>query len=297
MELKKELIIIPDEKQIKKLVYNRKLEQDEPYSLGIKEFSDKHNLGLTESSNNNSSFIEIAKLGHLVIQKDETITLYIPLVLTKNQYRFLKENKKNIQEYGTNIHVVSLSYENGNFYQDNLIHSDENNQIDILFQELRKKYIPNNDSYVLIIPDEQELPIKDGSYYQEFDSNILDGHGNIFQLFCMLNQIMINIPNDGGYFWGKELANRNIMSVQKEDNEIYIFIPRKLSKNQYQWFEGKEDYLMSFELLEAGVYKDDGSYQEIFQNEPTKTQKTKLDLINEIYEHVNAKKPNSEISK
>lgn len=296
MELKKELIIIPDEKQIKNLVYSRKLEKDESYSPGIKEFSDKYDLKLKESNyNNNSGFIEIAKLGHLVIQKDETITLYIPPILTKNQYRFFVENKRNIMEHGTNIHVISLSGENKNLT--NSITVYENNEIDTLYQELREKYIPNNDSYVLIIPDEKELQIKNGLYQEEFDSNLLDGHGRIYQIFCMLNQIMLDIPHDGGYFFGKELADRNIMSVIKEDNEIYIFIPRKLSNNQYQWFQGKEDYLMSFELLEAGVYKDDGEYKEVFQNNPTDIQKTNLDLVNEIYEYVNARKPNNEISK
>lgn len=295
MELNKELIIIPDEKQIKKLVYNKNLEHDESYSLGIKEFSDKFDLGLAESSNNNSGFIELAKLGHLVIQKDETITLYIPPILTKNQYRFFIENKRNIMDYGTNIHTISLLGEKNSLT--NSIAVYENSQIDVLYQELRNKYIPNNDSYVLIIPDEKELQIKNGLYQEEFDSNLLDGHGRIYQIFCMLNQIMLDIPHDGGYFWGKELADRNIMSVIKEDNEIYIFIPRKLSNNQYQWFQGKADYLMSFELLEAGVYKDDGEYKEVFQNNPTDIQKTNLDLVNEIYEYVNARKPNNEISK
>lgn len=296
MELKKELIIIPDEKQIKKIVYNRSFEKDESYSLGIKEFSNKNDLKLDGSCcSNNSGFIEIAKLGHLVVQKDETITLYIPPVLTKNQYRFFVENKRNIMDYGTNIHVIFLSSKNKTLA--NSITVYENNQIDTLYQELREKYISNNDSYVLIIPDEKELRIENGLYQEEFDSNLLDGHGRIYQIFCMLNQIMINIPHDGGYFWGKELADKNIMSVIKEDNEIYIFIPRKLSKNQYKWFEGKEEYLMSFELLEAGVYTDDGEYKEVFQNSPTDTQKTNLDLINEIYKYVNNKKPQTDISK
>jgi len=306
MEIVRETIIIPDEKEINIEIYSKKLTTKEAHGLGIKEFSDKYNLGLThkklglkESDYHDISwYIETAKLGHLVIQKDENIILYIPPILTKNQYRFLLDNKSNIEEYGFNIHAVSLFFEDGKFYRDNLdevIHEYENKQIDILFKAIRKKYIPSNNSYVLIIPNEEELKIENEKYFQEFDSNLLEGHGKIYQVFCLRNQIFVNVPNDGGYFWGKELLNKNIMSVIKEDNEIYIFIPNKLSNNQYNWFLNKNDYLSGFEQLEAGVYQN-GLYKEIYKYGEN-YEKTQSELVNEIYQIVESKKPVSGVNK
>lgn len=301
MEITRETIIIPDEKQINIPIYNKKLNENEAHGLGIKDFSDKYNLGLTcqklglqeNDYHDIKWFTETSKLGHLVIQKDENIIIYLPPVITEQQYRYLLEKKLEFYKYKNNVYAISIYYEDEKFYENginNLMMEYEENKIEVLYQEIDKKYIPNKDSFILIVPDEEKLVIDNGIYFQEFDTNI--GHAKMFQLFCMLHMIPIKLPEITGNPWAKELANNGFLVVKREKDEIYVFIPRNLSINQDRWLSENKEYLSTFQHLEAGIYLEDGSYKEKFPNENHPRYKTVLELVNEIYEEVDKKRKN-----
>ena len=100
-----------------------------------------------------------------------------------------------------------------------------------------------NNSYVLAIPSDNISPIGSNPFYYEFNSKTLSGHGDIFKLFVLRYMININIPASDGYFWGKELADKGVFSVIKEDDEAYLFIPKTLTVKQADWLIENKEYL------------------------------------------------------
>lgn len=223
----RQTVIVSDENKINSGIYRRKLTNSEAHGLGVYEFSNKHNLGLSCNSLGLTDgdfhdihwFIELAKMGHLVIQKDEDIIIYLPPTITRNQYRYLLENRSGFQNYNRRIHVLSLIYEDGTFYQDSIgeiVDEYENTPFDLLYEKIKEKYIPSNNSYALIIPNENSLKIENGLYLKEFDSNILEGHGKIYKEFCELYHINVSLTTVSGYFWGQSLSNMGMMSIIKE---------------------------------------------------------------------------------
>ncbi len=145
-----------------------------------------------------------------------------------------------------------------------------------------------NNSYVLAIPSDNISPIGSNPFYYEFNSKTLSGHGDIFKLFVLRYMININIPASDGYFWGKELADKGVFSVIKEDDEAYLFIPKTLTVKQADWLIENKEYLKSFPMLEAGVFLDDGSYQEMFCSD-INDQLKKAELVESIYKIVDSK--------
>lgn len=145
-----------------------------------------------------------------------------------------------------------------------------------------------NNSYVLAIPSDNISPIGSNPFYYEFNSKTLSGHGDIFKLFVLRYMININIPASDGYFWGKELADKGVFSVIKEDDEAYLFIPKTLTVKQADWLIENKEYLKSFLMLEAGIFLDDGSCQEMFCSD-INDQLKKAELVESIYKIVDSK--------
>jgi len=298
MQIIRETIVIPDEKQINTPIFKKELEVYEPHGLGIVEFSSEYNLnqyyekfGLTDDNYYDLNwFIRTVQLGHLVIQKDEDIIVYLPPVITEQQYSYLLERKNEFSKYGKNLYAYSLCYDDGIFFEsgiNTLMKQTETNKIELLYQEVRKKYIPNTDSFVLVIPNESDFIIENGIYFQEFDTNI--GHANMLQVFCMLNLISITSLGITGEDWGRPLAKNGFFVVTREKERIYLFIPKTLSFNQKNWLMNNKKMLYNFEELEALIYQEDGSYREIFKAEQHPIYKTVTELIDEIYEEINYK--------
>lgn len=280
--------IIPDENRVKLPFYNGIIENSEPSNKIVKDFIlnyDKQVIKDLKDSSIIDWFIETVKSGHLIIQSDNEITFYLPPVVTRQQYQYIIENKHSF--YGYDISIISVYSKDNKYYTtDFQSHSSSKDNVQILMDECRKKYISNNNSYVMVIPNENDLVIDNGYFIKEFDSNILAGHGEIFKLFCMLNFVSVSIPDSGGYYWGKELAAKGFFSTQKEDSEFYLFIPSKLSDNQLNWFKENREYLLDFEFLEAGIWLDENNYKEIFKYEDNGNMKTNEELVAEIYETV-----------
>lgn len=285
----RQTVIIPDENKIKEGIYLRQLTNSEAHGLGVYEFSNKYNLGLSCKSLGLADndfhdihwFIELTKMGHLVIQKDEDIVIYIPPIVTKNQYRYLIENRFAFQNYGGKIHVISLIYENGSFYEDSMgkvIEEYESTPFNLLYDRIRQKYIPSNDSYTLIIPNENDFKIENGLFLKEFDSNTLRGHGEIYKDFCRLYNLDISLDSTSGYLWGLELSNRGMLSVTRENDEIYLFIPEKISHNQLGWFVNRKDYLSDFNIIEADILIN--NQHEVVYLQPNMS---KEEFLNELY--------------
>lgn len=119
----REMIIIPNETIVPLLEYRKELTQDERHGKPVKEFSDKYQLELTfqnigvEEGNYNGYMwsIAITKLGHVAIQKDDNVILYLPDAITKNQYDYLKNHKKEFSIYKNNMSIVNISIENNKF--------------------------------------------------------------------------------------------------------------------------------------------------------------------------------------
>lgn len=290
MDSIRQIVIVPNENKINSGIYRRNLTNSEAHGLGVYEFSNKYNLGLSCKSLGLTDddfhdihwFIELAKMGHLVIQKDEDIIIYLPPTITRNQYRYLLENRSGFQNYNRRIHVLSLIYEDGTFYQDSIgeiVDEYENTPFDLLYEKIKEKYIPSNNSYALIIPNENSLKIENGLYLKEFDSNILEGHGKIYKEFCELYHINVSLTTVSGYFWGQSLSNMGMMSIIKEDDEIYLFLPNKLSNNQFRWLLDKKDYLMNFSKIEADIINGN-KHQLIYLEDNSSKEK----LIKDLYD-------------
>lgn len=292
MEITRKIIIIPNETIINIPTYNRNLNEDETYGLGLKEFSDKYNLGLKENDYHDiNCFTEMAKQGYLIIRQDENIFVYLPPIITEQQYRYLLERKNDFYKYKNNIYAHSIYYEDGNFYENglnNLMMEHKEIKVEMLYNEIDKKYIPNKDSFILIIPDEEQLQIENGIYFKEFDTNI--GHANMLQVFCMLHFLPIKVPDITGNPWAKELARNGHFVAKREKDELYLSIPRSLSNNQRKWLLENKGFISSFGQLEAGIYLEDGKYREIFKDEEHPIRKTVLELTEEIYDEINNKK-------
>lgn len=208
----------------------------------------------------------------------------MPPILTFKQYQYIIENKNSC--YGNDINIVSIYEKNSEYYITNLQKISLSNNAKSLIDECRKKYIPHNNSYVMIIPNENNLKISNGQFLKEFDSNILAGHGEVFRDFCMKYMIPIEKFSECGYNWGMELASCGFLSIQKEDNEMYLYIPSILSDNQSNWFDNNKDYLLNFEFLEAVVWLNENRCEEIFKYKDNGNIKTNKELVEEIYEQV-----------
>lgn len=145
-----------------------------------------------------------------------------------------------------------------------------------------------NNSYVLAILGNNTSLIGDDVFYYEFNSKTLKGHGEIFRLFVLKYMIHLNVPADDGYFWGKELADKGVFSIIREDDEAYLFIPRELTEKQSDWLYENKNYLKSFPRLEAGAFLEDGTYKELFCPNPNDFQ-AKEQLVDEIYKVIDTK--------
>lgn len=295
METVRELIIIPDSKQVNIPIFKRKLHEEEGHAIGIKEFSDQHNLGITheeleiEKDNYHDMkwYIEMTKLGHLVIQKDENINIYLPPIITEEQYRYLAERKNEFYKYKGSIHAYSIYKENDMFYENELMIKNEKTKLEILYQEIDKKYIPNTDSFILVIPNEEELLIENGIYFQEFDTNI--GHAKMLQVFCMRYLLPIKSISIVGNDWGLKMSKQGILVATREKERIYFFIPENLSDNQKKWLINNKESLYSYEELEAVIWLDEYNYRIIYKDEDHPYRKEIPELIDEIYKEINKK--------
>ena len=254
MKTIREVIIIPDEKQIDIPIYKKELEIYESHGSGVYDFGYEYGLndyyeklGLTEDECYDLNwFIRTAELGHLVIQKDEDIIIYLPPTITEQQYRYLLERKNEFSKYDQNIYAYSLCYNDGIFFEsgiNTLMKQPITNKVELLYQEVRKKYIPNTDSFILVVPNENDLVIENGIYFKEFDTNI--GHANMLQVFCMLNLIPFKSLGITGEDWARPLAKNGFLVVTREKENIYLFIPipSTLSLNQKNWLNNNKKML------------------------------------------------------
>lgn len=299
----RELIIVPNENKNNISLYRCKLKKNETHNEAakkfIEKFSKKLNLTIEEASiikgRGYESYIELAKIGNLIIQKDEYTIIYIPPEITYKQYKFLNELKYSLESSTNEIYAISIIKKEGVFYKnafENKMIEYENKKINKLFKELKSKYTETKNSYVLIIPDEQELTIENGMFYQEFDSNLLDGHGKIFETFCMLNQVSLDFKSShaGGYCWGEKLLYKNMLSVIKEDDDIYLFIPAKLSKNQLNWLENEKEYLRNFKILEADIVNNQNDIEQYYLEMDPDNIASMDQLLDRIYNVIEEKK-------
>ena len=146
----REIIIVPDENKINLKIYQKVLKNHESHGLEIKRFSDQYNLGLTCQSLNLPEndyhdihwYFELTKMGHLVIQKDQYMILYLPPTITLQQYQYLLSYKDEITNYKKDVHVFSIYYEQGIFYENNideLLMEYDQFPIEILYNEINKK--------------------------------------------------------------------------------------------------------------------------------------------------------------
>lgn len=239
--------------------------------LNIKIVIDKNGNKTTIPSDNN-----------IVIGINELITVYLPSVINEEQYRYLLERKIEFYNLKKDINLISKSPTEIKNLKFNYT------QIEELYNEISKNYIPNKDSFILIVPNEKDLVIENGIYFEEFDTNI--GHAKMFQVFCMAHMIPIKCPDITGNPWAKELAKNGFLVAKKEKDEIYLFIPKELSINQNNWLDNNKNFLTNFNLLEAGIYMDNGSFKEIFKYYEYPKQKTVTELVTDIYEEIENKK-------
>ena len=67
--------------------------------------------------------------------------------------------------------------------------------------------------------------------------------------------------------------------VIKEDDGIYLFLPNKLSNNQFSWLLDKKDYLMNFSKIEADIINGN-KHQFIYLEDNSSKEK----LIKDLYD-------------
>ena len=122
--INRSLLIVPNDDVLVE-TYGRDLEGEaDPHGMVIEELSNEFNLGYTcesvglfsglneEQLKNNyngynwSLFATIH--GHVIIQFDDLIVIYLPEKLTIKQYKWLKKNKKNLSKYKNAMQAFSV---------------------------------------------------------------------------------------------------------------------------------------------------------------------------------------------
>lgn len=119
---KKELIIMPNEKELEEAEIYTKIfpNKNDRHGMGIKEFSDKYNLGLTpeivgvEEGNYNGHKwgIALAKIGHISIHIEDFLVFYTPTTITINQYQYIMEMRKYILRYQNYVAATFIDNKN-----------------------------------------------------------------------------------------------------------------------------------------------------------------------------------------
>ncbi len=151
----REMIIIPDETQIHLPIYRKELLiKEERHGHVVKDFSDTYHLGLTfetvqveeENYNGYQWGKAIAKLGHLAIQKDDTVVFYLPSFITEQQYQYLKKHRREFLIYKNKIGIVDIYIEENQFLIDELDETTvEERLIDVLYDRIESKYGKTNE--------------------------------------------------------------------------------------------------------------------------------------------------------
>lgn len=224
----REMIIVPNEDIINVPIYERKLSLNEPHGLAVEEFSNKYHLGINNNSlglqkndyQNIHWYLALTKMGHVVIQKDDMVVLYLPTFLTLKQYQYLLSKKDEIIEYGKDFHMLSIYQENGKFYEngiDNLLMEYDILPINIVFQEITKKF--QNAKHLIIIPNENVLEIPDGVYETSFPNTV--GHEVKMEEFSNLYHVGLYTELDTtGHEAALELANFGNVVISMEGNTL-----------------------------------------------------------------------------
>lgn len=102
----KKSIIIPNIENIPNAeVMIMELEKHESHALGVIEFSNTYNLGITYESIGLDSlsycsekwYQEVARLGHVFLRLEEELSIiYLPVNVSLNQYEWFKDNKEEL---------------------------------------------------------------------------------------------------------------------------------------------------------------------------------------------------------
>ena len=151
-KMSEQIIIIPNEDFISTDIWCSKLLDNERHGKKIYDYSLLHNLGLNfetvgvESGNFNGHLwgIALAKLGHVSIHCGEKKIIYIPDIISKNQYMFFKKHRDFINRFRNDISACILHFENNEFEMGK-ISGDYNNNIvlfpiNLFYEELKIKY-------------------------------------------------------------------------------------------------------------------------------------------------------------
>lgn len=100
-------VIIPNTEKIPQAeVMTKDLLYNESHALGVIEFSNTYNLGITYESLGLSYlnycsekwYQEVARLGHVFLRLEEDLNIiYLPSVISQNQYDWFDENKEKLE--------------------------------------------------------------------------------------------------------------------------------------------------------------------------------------------------------
>ena len=123
-----QLIIVPNEEYVSDEVWSVNLvDENDRHGKRIYEYSNIHKLGLTfenvgvPNNNFNGYFwgCALAKLSYLSLHtdKNENIVIYVPDIISKNQYKFLKKHYRFIASFH-NVSTCFIKCENGEFMVD-----------------------------------------------------------------------------------------------------------------------------------------------------------------------------------
>lgn len=151
-KMTEQIIIIPNEDYISDGVWPRKLVGDERHGKIIYDYALEHNLGLTfesvgvEAENYNGHLwgIALAKLGHASIHCGEKMIIYVPDIITKEQYDFFKKYRSFIGRFRNDTSACILNFKD-NVFEIKSISADIDNgvslfPINLFYEKLRIKY-------------------------------------------------------------------------------------------------------------------------------------------------------------
>lgn len=232
----KEITVIPDIKKTNSPYYSKTIENNEDINI-----------------------IELIKSNHLVVEKvDNNIILYLPQTISFEQFQYLLLKKEEFKNYEQNIRIYSVEKEK---YLENTI--------DSLYEEIKTK--AQTKKNIVIIPNEEELEIPNGIYYDSF--SVTERHAEKLDVFCKQYNIGITVEEDTiGHEVSLQLANFGHFAINGEEKNIVFYIPNQVSNNQLEWFKKNlllikefkvQGYVFENRKVESISYKKDNPLKSI----------------------------------
>lgn len=114
----RDIVVVPNEELIDTGIWATNLLNDDRHGSGIHEFSKLNNLGLTPENVGDPDLsyngylwgVALAKIGHASLHIDNDLIIYVPSIITGEQYQFFKKHRSFIQRYGNRVSSCFIDF-------------------------------------------------------------------------------------------------------------------------------------------------------------------------------------------